>query len=33
MATAAIVASYPAMTADGTLLIGSDNGTLYAFHT
>ncbi|MDQ6782071.1 MAG: PQQ-binding-like beta-propeller repeat protein [Actinomycetota bacterium] len=31
-ATGAIVASYPAMTADGTLLIGSDNGTLYAFH-
>lgn len=25
VATAAIVASYPAMTADGTLLIGSDN--------
>lgn len=33
VATGAIVASYPAMTADGTLLIGSDNGTLYAFHT
>ncbi len=27
-----IVASYPAMTANGTLVIGSDNGTLYAFH-
>ena len=26
-----IVASYPALTADGTLLIGSTNGTLYAF--
>ncbi|MDQ6838194.1 MAG: PQQ-binding-like beta-propeller repeat protein, partial [Actinomycetota bacterium] len=31
-ATGAIVASYPAMTADGTLIIGSDDGTLYAFH-
>ncbi len=26
-----VVASYPALTADGTLLIGSTNGTLYAF--
>lgn len=33
VATGAIVASYPAMTADGTLLIGSDNGMLYAFHS
>lgn len=32
VATGNIVASYPAMTADGTLVIGSDNGTLYAFH-
>ncbi len=32
VATGAIVASYPAMTANGTLVIGSDNGTLYAFH-
>ncbi len=30
--TGAIVASYPALTADGTLLIGSSNGTLYAIH-
>lgn len=26
-----IVASYPALSADGTLLLGSSNGTLYAF--
>jgi outer membrane protein assembly factor BamB len=32
IATGAIVASYPALTANGTLLIGSDNGTLYAVH-
>lgn len=31
--TGSIVASYPAMTANGTLLIGSDNGTLYAIHS
>ncbi|MGH9076270.1 MAG: PQQ-binding-like beta-propeller repeat protein [Acidimicrobiales bacterium] len=31
VATGQIVASYPALTANGTLLIGSDNGTLYAF--
>jgi len=30
--TGAIVASYPALTADGTLLIGSSNGMLYAIH-
>lgn len=30
--TGAIVASYPALSADGTLLIGSANGTLYAIH-
>lgn len=29
--TGAIVASYPALTVDGTLVVGSDNGTLYAF--
>lgn len=28
----AIVAGYPALTADGTLLIGSSSGTLYAIH-
>jgi outer membrane protein assembly factor BamB len=28
--TGAIVASYPAITANGTLIIGSDNGTVYA---
>ncbi|MDQ6784402.1 MAG: PQQ-binding-like beta-propeller repeat protein [Actinomycetota bacterium] len=33
IATGAIVASYPAMTANGTLIIGSDNGSLYAFHS
>lgn len=32
LATGATVDSYPALTANGTLLIGSDNGTLYAFH-
>lgn len=31
-ATGAIVASYPALAPDGTLLIGSANGMLYAFH-
>ncbi len=30
--TGAIVGSYPSLTADGTLLIGSANGKLYAFH-
>ena len=33
VATGAIVASYPAMTSNGTLIIGSDSGTLYAFHS
>lgn len=33
MATGAVVASYPVLTANGTLLIGSNNGTLYAFHS
>lgn len=27
-----IVASYPVLTADGTLVLGSSKGTLYAFH-
>ncbi len=27
-----VIASYPALTADGTLVLGSTNGTLYAFH-
>jgi outer membrane protein assembly factor BamB len=31
--TGSVVASYPALTANGTLLIGSENGTLYAIHT
>ncbi|MGI8552641.1 MAG: PQQ-binding-like beta-propeller repeat protein [Dehalococcoidia bacterium] len=30
--TGAIIASYPALAADGTLLIGSTSGILYAFH-
>ena len=27
-----VIASYPALTADGTLVLGSSNSTLYAFH-
>lgn len=30
--TGSIVASYPALTADGTLLIGDQSGHVYALH-